>query len=209
MKDYSVLIIDDDVWMQRILSKTMEGFGFKRTLLASNGYDGIALAVEHIPNLIICDIIMPEFNGHFTLRVLKAINRTKNIPVLMVSALSDVENLGLSVKSGAAGYISKPFTRITVYDKLASVFGRDELEMITRGESIPYHLDEEKIMESANYDNNEKVEEYIPAENSGNEKKPPIKPVSPSPESLNERYQEDEKKSIESIKKLLLKNRKI
>ena len=51
MNELSVLIIDDDVWMQRILSKIVSSFGFK-PYVASNGYDGIALAVEHHPTLI-------------------------------------------------------------------------------------------------------------------------------------------------------------
>ncbi|MCX6153753.1 MAG: response regulator [Candidatus Kapabacteria bacterium] len=205
MKDFSVLIIDDDIWMQRILSKTLEGFGFKRTLLASNGFDGIALAVEHVPSIIICDILMPDLNGHLTLRVLKSINKTKNIPVLMVSALSDVENLGLSVKSGAAGYISKPFTRMTVFDKLANVIGRDELEMISRGESVPYN-DEDHLAETQTYTSYEKPVEYSTSVFDDNS--PSQTASASSSDSPADKYQEDEKKSIESIKKLLLKNKK-
>ena len=92
MASYSALIIDDDVWMQRILSKTLQSYGFRTTYLASNGYEGIGLAVEHQPTLIIVDILMPELTGHMTLKVLKHIKLTKSIPVVVVSALSDVEN---------------------------------------------------------------------------------------------------------------------
>jgi two-component system, OmpR family, alkaline phosphatase synthesis response regulator PhoP len=136
MVEYSVLIIDDDIWMQRILSKTLQSYGFKNVLMSSNGFEGIALAVEHRPALIILDILMPELSGHLTLKILKHIKFTKDIPVLMVSALSDIENLGLAVKSGTAGFISKPFTRATVYDKLVSIYGKEELELIMRGEPI-------------------------------------------------------------------------
>jgi hypothetical protein len=54
----------------------------------------------------------------------------------MVSALSDTENLGLAVKSGTAGFVSKPFTRATVYEKLAIIFGKDKLDAIIKGESV-------------------------------------------------------------------------
>jgi DNA-binding NtrC family response regulator len=118
--EYTALIIDDDVWMQRILSKTLMSYGFTKTLLASNAFEGIALAVENIPTIIVLDILMPELSGHLALKIIKHINLTKNIPVVMVSALSDTENLGLAVKSGTAGFISKPFTRSTVFDKLIS-----------------------------------------------------------------------------------------
>lgn len=136
MTRYSALIIDDDIWMQRILSKTLQSYGFKTIFLASNGFEGIDHAVEQKPDIIILDILMPELSGHLTLKILKHIQRTKNIPVIMVSALSDTENLGLAVKSGTAGFISKPFTRATVYEKLAYVFGKEQLDAIIKGESV-------------------------------------------------------------------------
>ena len=69
MVEYSVLIIDDDIWMQRILSKTLSSYGFKKTYLASNGFEGVAKAVEFRPHLIILDILMPELTGHLTLKI--------------------------------------------------------------------------------------------------------------------------------------------
>ena len=127
MEHNCILIIDDDVWIQKILSKILEGFGFT-VLPASNGYEGISLAVEHQPFCIILDILMPELNGHQTLKILKNIKNTQQIPVLMLSAISDSENLGLAVKSGVAGFISKPFNKNSVYKKLAEVFGQETLE---------------------------------------------------------------------------------
>ena len=135
MNQNYILVVDDDVWMQRILSKTLESFGFK-TLLASNGFEGIALAVEYTPKMIILDILMPELNGHQTLKILKYIKRTKTIPTMMLSAISDTENLGLAVKAGVAGFISKPFTRATIFDKLVSVFGKENLELLSRGKDV-------------------------------------------------------------------------
>ncbi len=207
MIEYSVLIIDDDIWMQRILTKTFQSYGFKKVYLASNGFDGIALAVEKIPTLIILDILMPELSGHLTLKILKHIKLTAEIPVLMVSALSDVENLGLAVKWGTAGFISKPFTRATVYDKLVTIFGKEELEMIAKGEPLisdnqyfeKQYLNDKKA-EEANKDNKSEIK-------SDKEIIKNIKPVV-TQDQLLQHYQEDEKKSIESIKKLLQKTKK-
>jgi len=211
MAEYSALIIDDDVWMQRILSKTLASYGFKTSYLASDGYNGIALAVEHLPTLIIIDILMPELSGHQTLKILKHIKSTKNIPVIMVSALSDVENLGLAVKNGISGFISKPFTRATVYDKLVDIFGTEKLELIVKG--IPIDPEELYVNEKVLAQKQEEMLESITSI-----KEPP--PAEPKPaadekvtpvvksDTILKHYQEDEKKSIESIKKLLLKNRK-
>ena len=111
---------------------------------------------------------MPELSGHLTLKILKHIQRTKNIPVLMVSALSDTENLGLAVKSGTAGFVSKPFTRATVYEKLAIIFGKEKLDAIIKGESVqlnPSMSDtdiDQYIMRDSNEEpnNNITIEDY-------------------------------------------------
>ena len=208
MEEYSVLIIDDDVWMQRILSKTLQSYGFKKSYLASNGFEGIELAVEYLPTLIVLDILMPELSGHLTLKILKHIKATKNIPVLMVSALSDIENLGLAVKSGTAGFISKPFTRATIYDKLISVFGKDQLDRISRGGELE-ELDED-YEETAGKDmpGKEIIEEItVETEAEEPESDEKSKPLI-THDQLLQHYHDDEKRSIESIKKLLLKSKK-
>lgn len=208
MNENSVLIIDDDVWMQRILSKTLESYGFSKTYMASNGFEGIALAVEYKPSLIILDILMPELSGHLTLKILKNIRITSRIPVLMVSALSDTENLGLAVKSGTAGFISKPFTRATVYDKLLAIFGREKLDSIQRGEfSGPADLTNDTDPRNT-ADKHEAVSGKVTSFE--NVPKPPkvASGIKTTKDNLMKHYQEDEKRSIESIKKLLLKPKK-
>jgi CheY-like chemotaxis protein len=205
MREYTVLVIDDDIWIQRIFAKTLESYGFNNVILASDGFEGIAMAVEHRPLLIIMDILMPELSGHLCLKVLKTIKTTKHIPVLMVSALSDAENLGLAVKTGSAGFISKPFTRATVYDKLISVFGREKIEKIMKGEEIDLDTDyfedsfhEEDFNDS--YNMTEKMSSQKDAQ------KPSARDTQKDPSMKT--YKEDEKRSIESIKKLLLKTRR-
>jgi PleD family two-component response regulator len=209
MAEYSLLIIDDDIWMQRILSKTMNSYGFKKAFLASNGFDGVALAVEHRPTLIFLDILMPELSGHLTLKLLKKIKLTRDIPVLVVSALSDVENLGMAVKSGISGFISKPFTRATIYEKLVDVFGKEQLDMIARGDDIS--LGRNIMHEQLFADNSEKKTEepQPPSRESGEtESKDSSKPTkSQSSEKIPERYKDEDKRSIESIKKMLLKKK--
>lgn len=217
MPEYSVLIIDDDVWMQRILSKTLQSYGFKKTYLASNGFDGVAKAVEFRPNLIILDILMPELSGHLTLKVLKSIKLVKDVPVIMVSALSDVENLGRAVKSGTAGFISKPFTRATVYEKLLDLYGKEKLDLIQKGLDIDDKSNLDYIVDFSTGGGGSGGESgSIPGyESSFNlpdfSKENPDKeaPSKGDSDKLSEHYQgDDEKKSIESIKELLMKSRK-
>lgn len=197
--------------MQRILSKTLSGYGFSKSFLASNGFDGIAAAVEHKPNLIILDILMPDLTGHLTLRILKTIKITKDIPVVMVSALSDMENLGKAVKSGTAGFISKPFTRATVYDKLMDIYGKEKLDKIAKGIPIQNSDDYYSNFQNASQDNNDYPDDNDSTETSqvsdqSQQIETEAKPE--SKEKLLKHYNEDEKRSIESIKKMLLKSKK-
>jgi len=202
MVEYCALIIDDDVWMQRILAKTLQSYGFRKTLLASNGYEGVSLAIEHLPDLIVLDILMPDLSGHQTLKLLRTIKMTKHIPVLMVSALSDTENLGKAVKIGINGYISKPFTRTTVYDKLVNIFGQDRMEKIAAGQPIEkLYIDEEVDLKTliSRHDSLISEEEAPTGEQQ----------INVAPEKVSSRYhEEDEQKTIEAIKKLLQKTRK-
>ncbi|MCE5305022.1 response regulator [bacterium] len=206
MAEYSVLIVDDDIWMQRILSKSLQSYGFKNVLFANNGFDGIALAVEHHPDLIILDILMPELSGIQTLRVLKTIKSTKSIPAIVVSALSDTENLGLAVRNGSAGFISKPFTRATIYDRLIEVFGREKLMQIAKGEDSIAEFENIDLIKPMAEPDSQDLQESTPSQN------PPSalsKDVSKfNREELLEHYQSDDKKTLESIKKMLLKNKK-
>ncbi len=217
MIEYSALIIDDDIWMQRILSKTIASYGFKNNYLAGNGIDGIALAIEHKPNIIFLDIMLPELSGHIIIRILKRIDMIKHIPILIVSALSDVENLALTVKYGASGYITKPFTRITIYDKLLDIFGKQNLDLMSKGEKVDELLinpivEAPKSPAEIIYDSHEIKSDniltttsdfYIPSGHSKINEDTPNKTA----EQVNLHYQAGEKKNLEAIRKMLLKNR--
>ncbi|MCL5990634.1 MAG: response regulator [Bacteroidetes bacterium] len=221
MTDYRALIIDDDIWMQRILSKTLESYGFK-TLLSANGIEGIALAVEYVPNLIILDILMPELSGQLTLKIIKKIKATKNIPILMVSAMSNTENLGLAVKAGVSGFISKPFTRATVFEKLITIFGKDNLDKIAAGQLIELEANKpapdkpkpapEKPKFAPDKPKSATPMPHIEIKLDEETKEIFFSPSAPKPtvtkEQLMQSYQDDEKRSIDSIKKLLMKTKK-
>ena len=207
MIEYSVLVIDDDIWMRRILSKTLQSYGFKQTFLASNGFEGVAIAVENRPILIIMDILMPELSGIQALKILKHIKLTTDIPILMVSAQSDTENIGLSVKSGASGFISKPFTRATVFEKLINIFGKEKLNLIIKGEYVDLGMDysdSSSIPDSFREDSPlQGVSDMIsPSTRTQTATKP-----TGSQEKLLQTYQQDEQRNLESIKKLLMKTR--
>ena len=112
-----VLIIDDDKWFSRVLSKTISSWGFN-ILNAYDGVDGLVMAIEKRPDIIFVDILMPDINGDIILSILKKLFATSQIPVIVMSGNLSREIIGGAYKSGADGFIAKPFSLKVLYDKM-------------------------------------------------------------------------------------------
>jgi len=107
-KKYCVLLIDDDTDLRNTISELLVNEGFE-TLLAENGSQGIQKAIQHRPNAIVCDIVMPGINGYEVFNMLKQISSTAVIPFIFLSAKSTKEDILLGLRLGADDYIPKPF----------------------------------------------------------------------------------------------------
>ena len=108
IKKYSVLIVDDESLNIRAFTHIL---GPDYTLYAEkSGQGAVEAAKKLLPDVILLDIIMPEMDGYDVIKALKSSEKTKDIPVIFVSGLSDAiaEEKGLAL--GAADYISKPFS---------------------------------------------------------------------------------------------------
>jgi len=90
-------------------------------LEASNGKQGIQVAVEEAPVLILLDINMPEMMGYETLSYLKGNPKTAPIPVVMVTGQSELESVERCLDAGAKDYIQKPFELLQVKAKIERV----------------------------------------------------------------------------------------
>lgn len=127
---YSILIIEDDIANLRMMETIllMEGFAVSA---ASDGRSGLALLLQKRPDLILCDIMMPEMDGHSVLEVLKKDDAHANIPFIFVTAMGDRADMRRGMSAGADDYLSKPFS---VVELIAAVTGR-----IRRHEMINTH----------------------------------------------------------------------
>ncbi len=112
-----ILIIDDDNWIHRIISHYLNTWGFT-PISAMDAVEGLAKAIQIKPILILLDIIMPEVKGDTLLKMLKAIDITSDIPVLILSGNLNIDILSTTFKKGAVGYIAKPFTQETLFAKI-------------------------------------------------------------------------------------------
>ncbi|NQU64729.1 MAG: response regulator, partial [SAR324 cluster bacterium] len=103
----TILVVDDDPEFVRLISECINAAGF-RTIGANSGSEALKLAEELLPFAITLDVIMPEMDGWEVLQKLKIQEKTKNIPVIIVSVTDDRET---GIALGAMGYVSKPIDK--------------------------------------------------------------------------------------------------
>lgn len=105
-----VLIIEDQLSISEEVNDWFAFEGFE-TLTATNGQTGVELAKGQLPDLIVCDIMMPGMDGREVLSVLRKNPATRMIPFIFMTALAERENIRTGMDLGADDYIIKPFTR--------------------------------------------------------------------------------------------------
>ena len=114
----NILVIDDDVIMQRLIMTVLTKAGYTvRT--ASHVKAGLDMLREQTPDLVLCDMILPQINGLDFLRMCRSTPELSNLKVIIISSASDNQNLGEALTLGAVAYLSKPFTQAQLLDVIA------------------------------------------------------------------------------------------
>jgi sigma-B regulation protein RsbU (phosphoserine phosphatase) len=103
-----ILIVDDEPLNIDYLEQELEDLGYE-TVTAGNGVDGLRQVAEASPDMVLLDIMMPIMDGFEMLRQLKAEPAWRTIPVVVISALSDMDNVVKGIHLGADDYLPKPF----------------------------------------------------------------------------------------------------
>lgn len=119
-----ILVIDDSDqirwFLKHVFAKEYE------ILEARNGDEGVKLAKEKLPDLVLCDVMMPVKDGFETCKELKQDTRTSQIPVVMLTAKVESEDVITGIEAGADDYITKPFDVEILRSKLNSLVKRRE-----------------------------------------------------------------------------------
>ncbi|MDJ0696682.1 EAL domain-containing response regulator [Mastigocoleus sp. MO_188.B34] len=105
-----VLLIEDEISVRENLSDLLEAEGFE-TITAANGKVGIDLAISQVPDIILCDLMMPEIDGYGVLARLRQEILTATIPFIFLTAKSTRRDVRKGMDLGADDYLTKPFTR--------------------------------------------------------------------------------------------------
>lgn len=116
-----VLIVDDNVQNRELLVAYVEDIPNVTTVEAAHGIDALARVAETMPDLILLDVMMPKMSGFEVCRRLKTDPRTRDIPVVMVTALDEVGDHERAVDSGTDEFLTKPVDRAELVKRVTSL----------------------------------------------------------------------------------------
>jgi DNA-binding response OmpR family regulator/DNA-binding transcriptional regulator YhcF (GntR family) len=117
MDKTKVLIIEDNDDIRESTSEILELAGYA-VIQAVNGKEGVAMAVSELPDLILCDIMMPEMDGYSVLHLLGKNKETAVIPFIFLTAKTDRQDMRKGMEMGADDYLTKPFDDVELFNAI-------------------------------------------------------------------------------------------
>lgn len=121
-----ILLIEDDRALRENTAELLELSGYE-VIMAPNGKIGISIANEQLPDLIICDIMMPEIDGYGVLQNLSSNDGTKHIPFIFLSAITEHKSIRKGMDLGADDYLTKPFEEEDLISAVESRLAKAQL----------------------------------------------------------------------------------
>lgn len=106
---HKVLIAEDEADIRQLISFNLERESYD-TLLAGDGEEAVLMAYNKIPDLIILDLMLPKMDGFSVFKELRLDSRTKDIPVIMLTAKAQLDDVIAGLEMGADDYLTKPFS---------------------------------------------------------------------------------------------------
>ena len=117
-----ILVVDDFSTMRRIVRNLLKELGFSNVYEAEDGVDALKKLRAETFEFVVSEWDMPNMTGIDLLREIRKDDALKHLPVLMVTAEAKKENIIEAAQAGASGYVVKPFTAITLDEKLKKIF---------------------------------------------------------------------------------------
>ncbi|MFC2048744.1 response regulator transcription factor [Elusimicrobiota bacterium] len=117
-----ILIIEDEPNLAQSLSIRLEDAGYK-TQIANNGVTGWEILQKMKPGLVLLDVMLPGMDGYAVCRLAKNNKKTKDIPIIMLTAKSLMKEVDQGFSSGADAYIMKPYDPKILYNKISELIG--------------------------------------------------------------------------------------
>jgi response regulator RpfG family c-di-GMP phosphodiesterase/signal transduction histidine kinase len=124
--DFQLLVIDDNPEVLKLMKLLLaDEFDLE---FCTSAAEGLKILREQAPDLVLCDVMMPEMDGHMFCRQVKSDDTLKHTPVILVTARSGAEMLAEGIESGADDYIAKPFNAIELKARIQSLLRMRQVE---------------------------------------------------------------------------------
>jgi DNA-binding response OmpR family regulator len=121
-KQKRILLVDDHQTVFRLLEAIVRIKGYA-LLYAESGQQGIVMARQERPDLVLLDVMMPDIDGFKVCQYLKENPETKDIPIMFLTARGAEDDVEIGRKSGADGFMTKPFQTIEVLKQIEKLLG--------------------------------------------------------------------------------------
>lgn len=144
MEKKTILIIEDNLEIRESTAEILELTGSYDILTAENGRIGVDMAVNHVPDLILCDIMMPELDGYGVLYTLHKFDATASIPFIFLTAKSERTDFRKAMEMGADDYLIKPFDEIELFNAIESRLRKREKDIKNAEPKINLNLTEDE-----------------------------------------------------------------
>ncbi len=116
----TVLVVDDDPVIQKLLQVNFEMEGYD-VVVAGDGEEGLALAREEQPDLVLLDVMMPKMNGLDVAVALRSDELTEAIPIIMLSAKAQASDVQAGLDMGVDDYVTKPFDPLELLERVGAL----------------------------------------------------------------------------------------
>jgi CheY-like chemotaxis protein len=129
MNRKKILLVDDSstiLMMEKFILRN----GPYDLVTAANGEEGVQKATEHLPDLILLDVIMPKMGGFEACRVIRSTEETKQIPIIMVTTRGEAANVEAGWANGCTDYVTKPINSIELLAKVRNFLGDGASEVL-------------------------------------------------------------------------------
>ena len=114
-----MLVVDDEEGNRDLLSRRLQREGYA-VITAAGGNEALALVAREPVDVVLLDVLMPDLDGLAVLQRLKADAATRDVPVIMISALDDLSAIARCIEAGAVDYLPKPFEPVILRARLAA-----------------------------------------------------------------------------------------
>ena len=123
----AILVVDDNEDNCYTLTRRLKRQGYDNVATAGHGREALELLAARPFDLVLLDVMMPDMNGYEVLQTMKADPALRGIPVVMISALDEVDSVARCIEIGAEDYLSKPFDPTLLRDRVRDCLEKKQL----------------------------------------------------------------------------------